>query len=422
MTSIFIKTYGCALNQSDSEVMLGLLKKAKFEIAQSIDCADVVIINTCTVKNPTERKFFNYLDKIKDMGKQIIIAGCIPQTNPEKVGGYSLIGVSQISNIVEIVEEAINGNAVESLSYEKFQRLNLPKIRRNPIIEIVPICAGCLGEPCAYCKVKSARGDLVSYQKEDILRQIRSAVRDEVKEVWITAQDTGCYGKDIGENLISLLKEVLEIDGDFKVRLGMLNPNHALEFLDDLIKIYKNEKMFKFLHVPVQSGSDKILKSMRRKYTAEDFKKIIYKFTREIPDITIATDVICGFPGETEEDFNATLELIKEIKPDAINISRFWPRQGTEAEKMENPVHGQETKRRSTILTDIYQSTARMRNERWFDWQGKIIIDEIGKDNTMIGRNYAYKPVVVLCSCKIGDVIEVKIMKVTPFDLRGAKI
>jgi MiaB-like tRNA modifying enzyme len=402
--------------------MLGLLKKAKFEIAQSIDDADVVIINTCTVKNPTERKFFNYLEKIKDTGKAIIIAGCIPQTNPEKVGGYSLIGVSQINNIVEIVEEAINGNAMESLSYEKFQRLNLPKIRKNPIIEIVPICAGCLGEPCAYCKVKSARGDLVSYQKEDILRQIRSAVRDKVKEVWITAQDTGCYGKDIGENLISLLKEVLEIDGDFKIRLGMLNPNHALEFLDDLIKIYKNEKMFRFLHVPVQSGSDKILKSMRRKYTAEDFRKIIYRFSQEIPDITIATDVICGFPGETEDDFNATLELIKEIKPDAINLSRFWPRQGTEAEKMENQVHGQETKRRSTILTDIYQSTARMRNERWFDWQGKIVIDEKGKDNTMIGRNYAYKPVVVSCECKIGDAIEVKIMKVTPFDLRGAKI
>lgn len=419
MTKIFIKTYGCSLNQSDSEVMAGLLKKADFELVKNAKQADLIIINTCTVKRLTEKRFFKYLEKINKLDKPIVIAGCIPQTDPEKVPGYSLVGTSQITNIVEIVEETINGSTLVSLAKENNQKLNLPKIRKNPIIEIVPICEGCLGEPCAYCKVKSARGNLVSYAKEDILRQISHAIKDGVKEVWITAQDTGAYGKDIGESLTSLLKEIIKLPGDFKVRLGMANPNHIKEFLDELINIYKSEKMFKFLHIPVQSGNDEILKSMKRKYTVEEFKQTIQKFKKEIPNITISTDIICGFPGETEEQFNDSLNLIKEIKPDVLNISRFWPRPKTEAEKMEDQIHGRETKRRSKLLTSIFTNTARMLNEKWLGWEGEILIDEKGKDDTLIGRNFAYKPVVLKGNYKLGNKVKIRIKKITAFDLRG---
>jgi len=419
MAKIFIKTYGCSLNQSDSEVMAGLLKKAKFEIVEKSKEADLIIINTCTVKRPTEKRFFKYLDKVKKLNKPIIIAGCIPQTDPEKVAGYSLVGTSQINNIVEIVEETINGGQLISLTKDKNQRLNLPKIRKNPIVEIIPICEGCLGEPCAYCKVKSARGDLRSYPKEEILKQINKAIRERVKEVWITSQDTGCYGKDIGENLISLLKEIIKIPGDFKIRLGMLNPNHILEYLDELIEVYKSEKMFKFLHIPVQSGNDEILKAMRRKYIVEEFKQIIKRFKKAIPNITISTDIICGFPGETEEQFNDSLNLIKEIKPDVLNRSRFWPRPKTEAAEMENQVHGKETKRRSQLLTSIFHNISRMNNEKWLDWQGEVLVDEKGKDNTFIGRNFAYKPIILNGKFKLGDIVKVKIYKVTAHDLRA---
>ena len=396
-----------------------LLEKAGFTIVDNLEKADVVIINSCAVKTPAENKFFNYLEKTRTENKIIIAAGCIAQIYPEKLEGYSLAGTSQIKNIVEIVEEAINDNIIESLSVENNPRLNLPKIRKNPFIEIVPICSGCLGEPCSYCIVKKARGHLVSYPKDEIIKQIKSALDDGVKEIWLSAQDTGCYGKDTNTNLIELLNEIIQIPGDYKIRLGMLNPNHALEFLDELIEIYKSDKMFKFLHVPVQSGSGKILKSMKRKYTEEQFKTIINKFREKIPEITIATDIICGFPGEDENDFSKSLDLIKEIKPDAINISRFWPRPGTEAETMENQVHGNENKKRSELITSIYHNIARMRNERWLGWKGRIIIDEIGKNNSFIGRNYAYKQVIVKGDYKIGDEISVVIKKVTSFDLRG---
>ena len=418
-TRICIRTFGCALNHSDSELMAGLLEKADFEIINDPEQADVIIINTCTVKGPTEANFFKYLEEIKQLNKQVIIAGCIPQTDPEKLSGYPLIGTYSVNRIVEVVEETINDNIVEILDKENHPRLNLPKIRRNPVIEIIPICAGCLGEPCAYCKVKDARGNLISYDSHEILRQAHHALKQGVKEIWLTAQDTGCYGKDINTSLPELLKDFTRIPGDFKIRLGMANPNHVKEFLDELIQIYKSDKIFKFLHIPVQSGSDKILKAMKRKYTAEDFKNIISQFKKEIPEITISTDVICGFPGETDEDFQKTLNLVKEIKPDVLNISRFWPRPKTKAEKMENQVHGSITKDRSRLITQIFNNIARMQNERWYNWQGNVLVDEFGKDNSFIARNYAYKPVIIKGNYQLGQEINVRIRAITSHDLRG---
>ena len=177
MTKIYIKTYGCALNQSDSELMAGLLKESKFEIVNDPEDAFVIIINTCTVKGKTETKFFNYLEKTKEKYsyKKIIITGCIPQTDPGKLKGYSLLGTSQLTNIVQLVEETINDNPMAMLTKEQLPRLNLSKIRKNPAIEIIPISEGCLGSPCAYCKVKSARGRLRSYPKEEIVKLSRQA-------------------------------------------------------------------------------------------------------------------------------------------------------------------------------------------------------------------------------------------------------
>lgn len=198
----------------------------------------------------------------------------------------------------------------------------------------------------------------------------------------------------------------------------MMNPVHLLDILDEMIKVYKNSKVFKFLHVPVQSGNDEILKLMKRNYTADDFKKIINEFRKNIPDITLSTDMIAGFPTETEEQFNDSLNLIKEIKPDVLNISRFQARHGTEAAKMEQ-IDGRTTKSRSRILTDIFTNIARMNNERWLDWQGEILIDEKGKHDTFIGRNFAYKQVIVTGDFKLGDVVKVKIENITTYDLRG---
>ncbi len=415
--TVFIKTYGCALNHSDSELMAGMLKKADFEIVSSIEDADIILINTCTVKQSTETKFFNYLEKIKPLKKITIIAGCIPQTDPEKLKGYTLVGTSQITNIVQAAEEAYHNNPLQLLAKENLPRLNLPKLRKNPVIEIIPICEGCIGE-CTYCKVKSARGDLISYPEEDIIRQAQQAIKENVKEIWLTAQDTGGYGKDTNTNLPNLLKKLTKLPGDFKIRLGMLNPNHLTEFLDELIALYSSEKLFRFIHIPVQSGNNKILSAMKRNYTVEQFKDTTLKLKTALPDITIATDIIAGFPGETEEQFSQSLDLLKEIKPDVLNISRFWPRPKTPAAKLKNILKGEETKKRSTLMASIFNNIARMQNERWLGWEGEVVIDEIGKDNTFVGRNHSYKPVILRGDYKLGDKTNVKINRVTSFDLR----
>ncbi|MFO8015904.1 MAG: radical SAM protein, partial [Candidatus Woesearchaeota archaeon] len=183
---------------------------------------------------------------------------------------------------------------------------------------------------------------------------------------------------------------------NFFVRVGMMNPDYVLKILDELIEAMKEDKIFRFIHIPVQSGNNKVLKSMNRRYTAEDFRRIIRRFREEIPDMTVSTDIICGFPGETEEQFNDSVELIKEIRPDVLNISRFWPRPGTPAESMEQ-FPTRITKERSQKLTKAFHDIAREKNRAWIGWKGKVLIDEKGKagTGTMIGRNYAYKPVVV---------------------------
>ena len=288
MTKICIETAGCSLNQSDSELMAGLLKDAGFDISRSAEASDLVIINTCTVKGPTEAKFWKRLAELMNLRKKIVIAGCIAQTIPDELKEFSLIGTTQINNIVSVVEETLNGNVVKLIAFGKNPRLNLPKIRKNRVVEIVPISSGCLGEPCAYCKVKQARGDLVSYEKDAIIKQVSKAVISGAKEIWLTSQDNGCWGKDIDNSFPALLREVAKIPGDFKIRVGMMNPNYAKEFLDELIEAMKNDKVFKFLHLPVQSGNNEILKLMRRKYTAEDFKDVVSRLRDEIPGISMA--------------------------------------------------------------------------------------------------------------------------------------
>ena len=422
MTKIYFKTHGCSTNFSESEVMMGLLKEAQFEIVRKAEDANVLVINVCTVKGESTA-----LKSIRETvennpNKKYIIAGCLTpdliKDIREITEEASLINTNNLKEIVSVVEETINDNPIEVLAGETEEiKICLPKIRRNPIIGIVPILSGC-SNSCAYCSVKLVKGKLVSYPKSKIIEEVKNSLNDGCKEIWITSQDNAAYGLDKeGASLPELLNSVLEINKEFMVRLGMMNPNDIKIILDDLIDTYKNKKLFKFLHLPVQSGNNEILKLMNRKYTVEDFKEIVKKF-REIPKLTLSTDIICGFPTETEEQFNDSLQLIKELKPDVLNISRFQPRPGTEAAKMEQ-INGRITKERSRILTDIFGNISRMNNEKWLDWTGTVLIDEKGKDNTMIGRNFAYKPVIVDEKFKLGEIIKVKIEKVATHDLRG---
>jgi len=408
---IYIKTYGCSANQSDSEVIAGLLAKAGHSIVDSDVVADIVIVNTCTVKTPTENKVLRYLRKLKQMNKKVIVTGCMLQAGQhnKELSDFSQLGLFDIEKVVEAVEKVSQGLKVKIISNIKSNKACLPKLRRNPLIEIVTISEGCTGA-CTYCATRLAKGRLYSFAPEKIICQIQNALKEGVKEIWITSQDNAAYGTDSGTNLVELLTKICEIEGDFKIRIGMMGPDNILPILDKLVEVYKHPKIFKFLHIPVQSGSNKVLKLMNRKYKIEDFKEIISKFKEEIPQLTISTDIICGFPGESEKDFSESVDLIKWLKPDVLNISKFWKRKGTLAYDLPNQVPGSKIKERSTKMSKLFDELALNKNKEWIGWEGEVLIDEKGKPGSWIGRNFAYKPIVVLSSKNLfGEKIKVKI-------------
>jgi MiaB/RimO family radical SAM methylthiotransferase len=216
------------------------------------------------------------------------------------------------------------------------------------------------------------------------------------KEVWLTGQDMACYGKDINLNLVDLLRKVCAIEGEFLTRVGMMTPNQVLDMLPELTEAFRNEHIFKFLHLPVQSGDDEVLKSMNRLYSIREFKRIVEAFRKAIPNITLATDVICGFPGESQEAFEQTLRLIEEVEPDVVNVSKFFSRPKTFAEKMVPKVPPLQINERSEKMASLAKRISTEKNCAWMNWKGRILIDELGKQsNSFIGRNFAYKPVVV---------------------------
>ncbi|MEM4266579.1 MAG: tRNA (N(6)-L-threonylcarbamoyladenosine(37)-C(2))-methylthiotransferase [Candidatus Nanoarchaeia archaeon] len=348
---IFVKTYGCTLNQGDTEVIKGILKQGGHKFVDSEKEADIIIVNTCGVKTVTQNKIIDYLKKISKT-KKVIVGGCLPSMidvkryAPKIAGSFDTNTITKINSLVEKPRQIFGK--------EKESRINKPRVRTKKEIAIITIAEGCLGKPCTYCSVKQARGELKSYTKKEILGEVKKAVKEGCTIIKLTAQDTGCWGKDIDEKLPDLLGEILKTEGNFKIRLGMMNPNHAIEFLDELIKIYNNPKMIKFIHIPVQSGSNKVIKDMKRDYKVEDFKKIVKRFRKEVRGINIATDIIAGYPTETEEDFKKTLELIKEVKPEVLNISKFAPRPKTEAAKLKQ-LRTEIIKERSKYLTLEYK-------------------------------------------------------------------
>ncbi len=422
---IYLETHGCSANFADSEIMAGLLKEADFELVGKPENADLIILNTCNVKTPTSNKMINRIKFLAKFGKPLIIAGCMPKTERERIEkispNASLIGPDSILKIVEAVEQTLKGKKVVLLDEILFDKLGYPRIRKNPVIGIVPIASGCLSY-CTYCITRFSRGRLRSYPEEKIIEEIKRFLKEGAKEIWITSQDNSVYGFDKRTNLANLLNKICKIDEKFFVRVGMMNPSYIKFFLNELIEAFKCEKIFKFIHIPVQSGSNRILTRMKRGYTREEFLEIVEKFKKEIRRITISTDVIVGFPGETDEDFEETIELIKEVRPDIVNISKFGARPGTEAAKLKQ-LSPKIVKKRTRELYELVRKIQLENNKKWINWEGEVLIDEIGtKEGTFVGRNFAYKPIVVKGNELLGKFVKVKVEKALSNYLLGILI
>ena len=412
MAKVYLYNFGCSANLADGERMLGCLERAGHSEASTPEEADILIYNTCAVKGPTEDRMISLL-KAAPKDKKVLVAGCLPLINFERlrreVDFNGVVGPAASTEIVEAVNRILRGEKPIILNFNSKPEVNLPFKPSNPVRRIIPVAYGCLSS-CSYCCVRIARGRLRSYTIEEVKGQVEQAVRAGVREIWLTGQDLACYGLDQGLSLAQLLREVVEVEGCFYVRVGMMNPRFLLSQAEEVAEAFQHPKIFKFLHLPVQSGDDEVLRLMNRGYTSGDFKAIVNVFRRKVPDLTLATDIICGFPGETEEAFQNTLRLLEEVKPDIVNVSKFYPRPGTPAKLMEK-LPTKLVKERSRMLTALAGKIALERNRRWLGWEGEILIDEHGLHGTMVGRNYAYKPIVVNEKLKLGEMVRVKISK-----------
>lgn len=281
---IYVKTWGCAHNNSDSEYMAGQLATYGYNLTADKSNADLWLLNSCTVKNPSEDTFRNEIHNGLGTGKHVVVAGCVPQGAPksEYLKGLSIVGVRQIDRIVEVVEETLKGHTVRLLQPKKVNGkilagapLDLPKIRKNPLIEIIAINTGCLNQ-CTYCKTKHSRGNLSSYPPEEIVARAQQAFAEGVCEIWLTSEDTGTYGRDIGTSLPELLWKLVDvIPVGCMLRVGMTNPPYILEHLEEIAKIFATPRVYAFLHVPVQSGSDSVLGEMKREYCRAEFEEVV---------------------------------------------------------------------------------------------------------------------------------------------------
>lgn len=418
MAKIFVEAYGCSASFADSEMISGLILNGGHSLAENSSESDLNIVVTCSVKDSTANKMMHRIKSLRT--KPLIVAGCLPKAEKDTVEKFSenasLLGPNSLGKTLQIINSTLNGSKQIALEDSDLSKVGLPKVRLNPAVGIVEIASGCMSE-CTFCQTKLSKGDLSSYRLGDVVRQVQTEIKEGCKEVWLTSTDNGCYGFDIGTDLPSLVNAVTEIPEEFMVRVGMMNPMYMPRIKEKLVEAYDNDKIFKFLHIPVQSGSNKVLHDMKRGHTAETFREIAKKVKERFGNFTISTDVIVGFPSETEEDFQKTVSLLDETKPDVVNLSKYSARPGTDAAEWEQ-LNAAEVKRRSKIVFEQISKLSMESNQKWIGWKGKVLFDE--KTNEGIkGRNFAYKPVSVVDKVDLGQSHIVEITDATVKRLIG---
>ena len=411
MTSVYLLRQGCAATQADSEYMQGLLKEARFALASTLEEADLVVCTTCRTRESSE-DFFRRLEELQAQYpyKILVGAGCFSlndkhkekqkekQKDKQKLKRYPLIATLQIHRIVEVVEEALHNNCIQALENEGMPPLHLPKVRKSPLIEIIPIGRGCLGTRA-------------SYPLEEIVEQAKRALAEGVKEIFLTSPDTLGYGFEMGTNLARLLKELIALSGDFKIRMGKGSPSSLNSFFPEFLPLLAQEKIFRFLHLSAFSGSTRVLRELKRGHTAQEYIEMVQEIRKVVSDFHLVADILVGFPTETEEDHWETLNLLRKTTPDEVHLVQF---RGMTALPAEVLAH------RTKVLTDLSHNLASLQNERWKQWEGNILIEESGPEpGQWIGRNLSYKPIRVEGNFKLGDVVKVQIEKTTREELKG---
>jgi len=395
---IYIETYGCRYNFGDSAKLIEVLKHQGSTIVGTADEADVVIINTCTVVGVTERKMLRRLSRFRDY--TLIVTGCMPAVQREAIFAVCTPEIIQ-SDVIRDAYRHIN---------------SVP----GGGVAIVQVAQGCSGT-CSYCLSRVARGPLKSFTADEILAEITAHIQAGTPEIQITAQDVSSWGRDTGTSLPHLLNAVDRLPGQFMIRVGMMNPATVREMLDDLVDAFASDHVFKFLHLPVQSGSDRILERMGRAYTVADFEEIVTAFKTRYPEITLVTDMIVGFCGETEQDFSASLDLIDRLRPNKVNITRYSMRPFTPFSSEKDPpdwVKKDRSRSMNAHAEKIYSSV----NKGYLEQNVPFVVTETVKQGSVMARSPNYTGIVINEELPVGFTGQVILKKDRKYFFLGQRV
>lgn len=399
---IYLESYGCTLNKSEAGLYVNKLLSDGNVLTHTPENADLRVIGTCVVIKRTEDRMLRRVSELSQSGK-VRVVGCLPS----------------------ISAGSLESDNIEVMKKEEFRDLyrgdmDNVEIRESSILDGIPINQGCTGH-CNFCVSRVARGKLLSRPKDKIVGQVKMQLDRGIREVRISSLDTAAYGKDLEYRLPQLIREITDIPEQFMLRIGMMEPANTMEILTPLIREFQNRKVFKFLHLPVQSGDDRILDAMNRGYSVRDFLEIVKAFRTALPDSTISTDLITGYPGDDDESFQRTLDLLRRTEPEIINITKFSARPYTPDFDKKTPVSN-ETKNWSGKFTERHREITSGKMERQIGSVKDIMITEKGKGSTVVGRDQAYRPVVIPESLPLFSRVKCEIVDSTRTYLVGKTI
>jgi len=429
----YIKTFGCQMNEDDSERMRGIMLSMGYEEVEDPSSADIIIVNSCTVRAKSEHKALSFLGRVKrfkSKGALIGITGCVAQERKEELFTQFpfldfIMGPPALSSFRKLLQRIESGERKIILT-ERDGGVEFPfeRIYTGKVKAYVTIMEGC-NNFCSYCIVPFVRGQEISRKPDDIIKECELHAEKGIKEVILLGQNVNSYGKEFGISLADLVKKVSLIDGIKRIRFLT---SHPKDLTDDIIKCFGEvEKLCEQIHLPAQSGSNRILRAMNRKYTREDYLGLIKKLRSVRPDIAITSDFIVGFPGETEEDFKDTLSLVEEVRFDNFFSFKYSPRPGTSAEKLPDDVPPEEKARRIVLLQEIQKRITLEINSSIVGKKEEVLVEGMSKNTKkgkvacqLFGRTRKNKIVNFSGDEKlIGSLINVKIKEALANDLIG---
>ncbi|CDF11499.1 (Dimethylallyl)adenosine tRNA methylthiotransferase MiaB [Mycoplasma sp. CAG:776] len=431
----FIRTYGCQMNVHDSEEIKGILENLGFKETEEIENADIVVLNTCAIRENAHDKVFGFLGRLKHLKKDkpelmICIGGCMPQEEgvasllKEKYPFVNIVfGTHNINDLGSMILKKSQKQQIEVYSIEGNVYENMDYVRDSKYTAWVNIMYGC-DKFCTYCIVPFTRGRQRSRKKEEIVKEVKKLKEEGYLEVTLLGQNVNAYGKDLeeGYNFANLLEEVAKTEIS---RIRFVT-SHPWDFTDEMIDIIaKYENIMPYIHLPLQSGSTRILKLMGRRYTKEEYLTLYKKIKEKVKDVSITTDIIVGFPNETEEDFKETLEVVKECQFDGAFTFIYSPREGTPASKIKDNILKEEKEERLQKLNILINNDSLAHNKEYIGKIEEVLV--LGPSEKGEDKVYGYTKTMKLVNVSgakedIGKIISVKITDAKSFSLDGEKV